>query len=566
MGILEEFPCSLLSALLTLLSSDGFNRGGPDTLRIYRLKFCEKMVSFKSDPRSATDDVWYLIACLISETMKHRCTLLVLLSSAVSHSTARQPWMAMSTHIRSGRIVHLNHAGASPSPTRVTSCLANHYAAEQVLGGYQAAADAQHRLDEVYQKAATLIDAKSSSEIALVESATVGWTRLFYSFCAAKQSEGPAALDRQQKKQLHVILISEAEYAANVVAACQWAEDREDWIVLAIPSKVDSEGRSTGKVDLEVLKQMLGGSFHLNDGSLLDPSTICLVCITHVPTNSGIVNPAQDIGDLIDRYNTDRSVDSQSLPPILFLLDSCQSIGQMVVKVSEIKCHGLVATGRKFLRGPRGTGFLYLSESIGDKILPHHVDHYGMPVQKVPARSDVMTVGRPVNDFMEWKPLPSAKRFEFWESNIAGRLALGQTLQEVLDRGIHTIETCIQDRAVVLYNALREIPQVKLYYKPECGICSFSVTTNSESSAGITAPAVDPLWIKSQLWQVDPTTGLQYDISVSPATSTPLDSARTGAPNLIRVSVSYTNTNEDIHSFCERLGSILDIHGQSESI
>ena len=509
-----------------------------------------------------------------------------------------------------GIVIHLNHAGMSPSNARVTDCLSKHYTMEESLGGYQAAAEAQGRLKTVYQNAAKLIGAESEDEIALVESATVGWTRLFYSFCAAKDDEetsnnkttratsknSDSHHDSNHKtnknnynKAKQVILISEAEYAANVVAACQWAQQRSNWSVLSIPSELltSNSGQrrrrsSTGKVDINVLEQMLNGTYQCSDGSLLDPSSIALVCITHVPTNSGIVNPAKDIGNLIAKYNlanakrttTTKHTDSQHLPPILYLLDSCQSIGQLAVDVSEIQCHGLVATGRKYLRGPRGTGFLYIPTFLFHEILPHHVDHYGMPIQKVPPSN---LLGQPVQEILDIVPLPNAKRFEFWESNIAGRLALGQALEEVLDRGIHTIQHCIQERVNVLYNALQAIPGVELYHQPECGICSFNIatrtrTTKKKKKQSTTdsgdddyddddheAMVIDTAaeWIKNKLWEVDDENGYRFSVSVAPATSTPLDSSRNNVSDLIRVSVSYTNTNEEIHWFCQRLSNIL---------
>ena len=165
-----------------------------------------------------------------------------------------------------------------------------------------------------------------------------------------------------------IILVSEAEYAANVVAACQWARDHDDhWMVLAIPSSTsslsfdDDSMNSTGIVDLQVFDSMLEGNFRYKNKSgeavRLDPSSIAIICITHVPTNSGIVNPVEAIGERISTYNNNkqrqRKVEQREggaggsyyCGSIKYLVDACQSVGQMDVNVQKIKCDSLVATG-----------------------------------------------------------------------------------------------------------------------------------------------------------------------------------------------------------------------------
>ena len=155
----------------------------------------------------------------------------------------------------------------------------------------------EKEVNQVYQAVADLIHAVPS-EIALVESATVAWTRAFYTFAEHQERE-------MKGEKNPVILISDVEYAANVVAACQWARDKK-WTVLSIPS-VAVEGKSTGIVDLVALEEILSGRYvYANDEGdaiLLDPSRIAIACITHVPTNSGIVNPVVEIGDRIAEFN-----------------------------------------------------------------------------------------------------------------------------------------------------------------------------------------------------------------------------------------------------------------------
>lgn len=268
------------------------------------------------------------------------------------------------------KLVHLNHAGASPSPQRVLDRVFKHLQLEQDDGGYAAQNAVQNSgdLDKVYKDIGRLIHVPTGKvelslavpEIALVESATVGWTRAFYAFVQRDEKERnirAKADPSRPSATTRVILISEADYAANVVAACQWARDNDEhWMVLAIPSSEDSDNRSTGMVDLEVFDAMLEGRFlyknKQGEDELLDPSCIAVVCITHVPTNSGIVNPVEEIGDRISAYNKLQQRKVEELKAvwtyhdsIKYLVDACQSVGQMDVNVQKIKCDGLVSTG-----------------------------------------------------------------------------------------------------------------------------------------------------------------------------------------------------------------------------
>lgn len=304
------------------------------------------------------------------------------------------------------KIIHLDHAGASPSPTCVLDTVIEHLKLEQRIGGYAAASKRQDDLAQVYEDVACLIHASSPEEVALVESATVAWTRLFYSMVEYQDT----SFDARNRK---VILISEAEYAANVVAACQWARTHDHWTVLPIPSSTNSDGRSTGIVDVQVFKDMLDGSHER-----LDPADIALVCVTHIPTNSGIVNPVQEMGTLIEEFNNNKGPTDDTR--VLFLVDACQSVGQLDVNVQDIKCHGLTATGRKYLRGPRGTGFLYVREEFVDSLVPSHLDHACAPVTQVPP---TYPPSSNVQDWIDITLQPGAKRFEFWESNIGNTLS-----------------------------------------------------------------------------------------------------------------------------------------------
>jgi selenocysteine lyase/cysteine desulfurase len=517
--------------------------------------------------------------------------------------------MAETLHKSQQRIVQLNHAGASPSPNDVTDRVTQYLQLEKTLGGYAAQNqvenveddDKELSLPSVYASIASLIDApKSANSIALVESATVGWTRAFYSMVQHQDlkrrkkkmvmtigTDDTTTMNADNHHQPNVILISEVEYAANVVAACQWARDHhDDWTVLVLPSTRDpnDDSTTTGIVDLSVLDRMLEGTYcykrkkrttkqqsncehnnsavENNDSNdenieeeeeyehvLLDPTKISIVAITHVPTNAGIVNPVEEIGDRIEKFNNRRRQQQQQPDEnnggvsVFYIVDACQSVGQIDLSVTKLKCHALVATGRKYLRGPRGTGFLYVSEDIVNDITPSHIDHYGVPVTKVPTYPQRDVEMLPVEDVLQFVPRNGAKRFEFWESNISSRLGLGAAVRYALKMGMPNIESEIETLSAYLRAELtRRIPTVRIHHRTtsKCGIVTFE------------CPNMPSKHVKETMWANG------FEISVVPATSTPIDSSNTNVPDLVRASVSYTNTREELDAFCSCLESIVE--------
>lgn len=420
-------------------------------------------------------------------------------------------------------VIHFNHAGASPSPDSVIQKVVDHMYLEQRLGGYAAAEDAKEELVQVYERTAKLLHAGSAAEIALVESSTVAWTRLFYAMVEYHERL------RKENNTKKTILISEAEYAAQVVAAIKFTREHEGWSVVAIPSAVSGDGTSTGVVDMLALKSMLEGTYKINGGRL-DPDSIAVVCVTHVPTNSGIINPVQDIGELLHEYNSNS----------FYLVDACQSVGQMDVNVKKLRCHGLCGTGRKYLRAPRGTGFLYVDEGIVSLLEPSHIDHACAPIRTVPSK-----VSSSVD--VEYSFQEGAKRFEFWEFSAAAKLGFGEAVRFAMDDtgGANAIAEKIHAIGLELQKQLQAIEGIEIYYPgTRSGIITFRTSQ------------VEPENLKEHLWEVD-NFGNQFEVSVVPATSTPLDTARTKVKNLVRASVSYTTTQREVLKFCERLQQIL---------
>jgi selenocysteine lyase/cysteine desulfurase len=234
-----------------------------------------------------------------------------------------------------------------------------------------------------------------------------------------------------------------------------------------------------------------------------------LITLTHVPTNGGLINPAAEVGRVAREMG------------VLYLLDACQSVGQMPVRVEEIGCDMLGATGRKYLRGPRGTGFLYVRREVLEQLEPPMLD---LQAARWVARERYVL-------------RPDARRFESWESNVAGKIGLGVALDYTLGWGMDAIWGRIAALAEELRTRLERVPGVRVHDlgRERCGIVSFTVE-------GREAEAVRRALAQRKI-----------NVSVSTLSSTRLDMEARGLKELMRASVHYYNSEEEVERFCNVL-------------
>ena len=229
--------------------------------------------------------------------------------------------------------VFFNNAGASLQPRPVVARVIEHLRLEERIGGYEAADRVAGELEGVIWQRGASVALRSAGNRAVQENATRAWEMAFYSLRFASG-------DR--------IVTAANEYASNYIAFLQVAQRTGAEICVV-------ESDPAGEVDLEALRKLLD-------------DRVKLIALTHVPTNGGLVQPAAQVGELARGAG------------IPFLLDACQSTGQMHLDVDALGCDMLCATGRKYLRGPRGTGFLYVRSAM----LPTHGTALAGP-----ARSDL---------------------------------------------------------------------------------------------------------------------------------------------------------------------------------
>lgn len=268
-------------------------------------------------------------------------------------------------------------------PKSVVNVVIDFTEIEAAWGGYEAYARCAEELDGVYESVARHIGA-DRREIALTENATVAWCHAFYSLPLKPGSR---------------IVTCEAEYAANYVAFLQRAK-RNKLKIDVVPSD------ATGSLDVEALEKMMDGD-------------VGVVAINWVPTNGGLVNATQDVGRIARNHG------------VPYLLDACQAVGQMPVDVNALGCDFLSATGRKFLRGPRGTNFLYVASARLADLEPVNIDHFAAP-----------WTGRD-----EYTLRDDARRFETWENSYALRMGLRAAIDYADNIGMNAIERRIRKLA-----------------------------------------------------------------------------------------------------------------------
>lgn len=381
-------------------------------------------------------------------------------------------------------VLHLNNAGAALMPRPVYDAQVAHLAREYETGGYEAKDEAEGRIAAVYQHVATLIGARAS-EIAIVENATRAFDMGFHAIPFAPGD---------------VILTSVAEYASNYLAYLRAAET--DGVVIRVVP--DDE---QGQLDTAALERMLA-----------EPGRgqrVRLVAVSHIPTHFGLVQPAAAIGALARAHGA------------LFFLDATQSAGQIPLDVDALGCDLLCSTGRKYLRGPRGVGFLYAREALLPELRPPFIDLHAA------------TWTGP--DTYELRA--DARRFENWEANVAAILGLGAAVEYALALGIAPIWERVQTLAATLRGALAMVPGVTLHDRGAtlCGLVAFSI-------AGWTPEATRAALRERR--DLGATRGAARPINVSTTTprSVTLDPDRT-IREWVRASVHCYNTDEELAEF-----------------
>jgi selenocysteine lyase/cysteine desulfurase len=382
-------------------------------------------------------------------------------------------------------VIHLNNAGSGLMPNIVTQVQLDHIKLESEIGGYEASALMASEVQNFYIQCAKLFNCKPTN-IAFTASATDAYTR---------------ALSSIPFKEGEVILTDNDDFVSNQIQFLS-LQKRFGVKIVRVNNAI------IGGVDLNDLEEKLKKH---------KPK---LLAITHIPTNSGLVQPVLDIAKIYDNYT------QQNPNKTWYILDACQSAGQMKLDVTDLKCDFMSITCRKFLRGPRGTGALYISDKALDAGLePMFIDMRGAEWK----RKD------------EYQQQPTAIRFEDWEFAYSTVLGTASAIEYCLNIGEDKIWEQVKFLSSNLRNQLSQIDRIKVLDKgPEVGgLVTFYVQGS------------EPRYIVSEL--------LKQKINVVPSFRAfgIIDFDEKGVDWAIRASPHYYNTTEELDIFIESIKKII---------
>lgn len=360
----------------------------------------------------------------------------------------------------------LDNAGSALSPASVTASMIDYLELEQQVGGYAAAEDSVALFELIHADIAELAGCRPQN-VALATSATAAYMR---------------ALSAIQFEPGDRVLMTSAEYGSNVLPLLQ-LRDRIGISVEVIPDGDD------------------GTADPVAFANLLDDK-VKLVSLTHAASQNGLVIDAKAFGDALRDH------------PAWFLLDTCQSVGQVPVDLTSMGADFVTGTGRKWLRGPRGTGFLGTSQRVMDELEPMPIDMYGAIWQGT-----------------DYTMNPDASRFQSFEIPYAAMIGMGNAVRYGLDLGMELIFERIRLLADSLRDQLSALPNVRVLDRgtTRSGIVTFNV------------PGTDAMEVAARLRR-------DHRITLSPLSpnTNPIDYARSGATCALRASAHVYNTEAEL--------------------
>lgn len=377
------------------------------------------------------------------------------------------------------RRIHLNNAGAALMPETVLRVVTGYLEREAEEGGYELAHRQRAAIEAAYGAVARVVGA-APRNIALVENATVAF---FQALSAFDFDPGD------------VIVTTRDDYISNQLAYLSLARRRGVIVERA-------QDLSSGGVDPDAVRAQLRNP------------RVRLLAVTWVPTNSGLIQPVEILGAIAEQAG------------VPFLIDACQAVGQMPVDVGRLRCDFLAATARKFLRGPRGIGFLYVSDrALSRELFPLYIDMRGASWSSADS----------------FRLAPDARRFENWEFAYALVVGLGEAARYALEVGIERGGA----RARSLAHALRET----LRSRPGCRVLDRGEHLGAIVTAEILGADANEIVSRLRELRINTSAATRDDALID------MDAKR--AVSALRISPHYFNTESELEALTAALDGLI---------
>jgi selenocysteine lyase/cysteine desulfurase len=363
-------------------------------------------------------------------------------------------------------------------PRPVLDAIVGHLNREANFGGYESADDAEAAVSEAYANVSKLLGTQPRN-VAVVENSTVAFFQALAAF---------------DFKPGDVIVTTRNDYISNQLAYLSLA--RRHGVEVRRAADLASGGADPRSVQ-----------------DLLRDPRVRLLAVTWVPTNSGLMQPVETLGEIAEAAG------------VPYLVDACQAVGEIPVDVAKLRCDFLSATARKFLRGPRGIGFLYVSDRAlkrGD--FPLYIDMRG---------ADWVSADT-------FQPAPDARRFENWEFPYSLVLGLGEAARYALAVGVERGGERARQLAAELRDKLKAVPGVR-------------VLDRGDHLAAIVTIEVAG-WDATELSKLLRKRGINTSASLRAYAVIDMDEKR--AASALRFSPHYYNTEDELAAAVETLRSL----------
>ncbi len=360
------------------------------------------------------------------------------------------------------KFINFNNAGSSFPSKNVNNSINKFLKYEEKYGGYYASEKFSEKLDTFYENLSILINCKKH-QISFLPSTTYALNIFFNS------------LNFPNNKN---IVIFENEYGSNFI----YFKKRE--------------------LNLRVVKIKNNGEICFKDLEKKIDSKTIFISVCHIASQCGEIIDIQKIGKIAKKIN----------PNIIFIVDACQSVGHIKLDVKKIQCDVLVGSGRKYLRGPRGTGFIFFKDTIKKTLTPSILD-----MNNTKIKNGKIDVDR-------------ERMFESFESSPALKYGLSKAIEEINQKGMETVESEIKKKSNIFRKRLECFNQIIFYENRRLlsGINTFNIK-------GFSAKKVYAYLLSKKIL-----------CSVSSRETSMMYFGKKNLTDLVRISIHHYNTMSEI--------------------